>query len=64
MIDDIKEAVDQFGEDVGNSLTSRDRAGIKKIHFELDLLKASHEAQKSSRKKPLKQEEAELLEDD
>jgi hypothetical protein len=48
MIDDIKEAIDSFKNQNEKALTGRDIAGINKIHFELDLLKA-HE--KTSKKK-------------
>lgn len=51
MIDDIKEALDSFTENVEGALTERDHAGIVKIHFELDLLKSGHE--KKSKKKTL-----------
>lgn len=51
MIDDIKEAVDNFQKDNEPVLTARDLMGINKIIFELDLLKV-HE--KKSKKKVLK----------
>lgn len=51
MIDDIKEAVDQFVK-ATSGLTLRDTQGITKIQFELDLLKGGHE--KKSKKKTLK----------
>lgn len=38
MLEDIKDAVENFKNSQGQALSERDLMGINKIHFELDLL--------------------------
>lgn len=56
MIDDIKEAIDEFVK-ATSGLTLRDTQGITKIQFELDLLKAHEKKAKKSRLPPVDKED-------
>ena len=56
MIDDIKEAVDEFVK-ATLGLTLRDTQGITKIQFELDLLKVHEKKLKKSRLSPIEKED-------
>ncbi len=50
MIDDIKEALNSFADNVKDPLTERDQAGLNKIHFELELLRDGHEVKGNKKK--------------
>ena len=43
MIDGIKDSLKEFEGAKSSGLSIRDKQGIAKIHFELDLLKEGHE---------------------